>query len=109
MPSIEEIPIAKSAAAPGWAYVPDNGYDPSKAPIVPSGARKRARNATYTGGAEGSARQQAKIARHIDELQKDDHRKEAPGAQAQGGGRLKDVTARGMFTSTIIASSGGQT
>ncbi|KAL9094808.1 MAG: hypothetical protein Q9165_002757 [Trypethelium subeluteriae] len=76
MPHIEELPTAKSAnVAPGWAYVPDTGYDPSKAAINPTHPRKRlARDAPGLSAASGSeltARQQTAIQRHIAELDRD--------------------------------------
>lgn len=78
MPSVEVIPNSStSSAAPGWTYVTDTGFDPSKAAIVPSGARKRARNSTFAGARANeplSARQQASIAKHIADLDKENHR-----------------------------------
>ncbi|KAK5017968.1 hypothetical protein LTR39_001251 [Cryomyces antarcticus] len=77
MVTIEELPNGKAVSIPGWAYVPDNCYDPSKAPLDAGGdRRKRARNAQVGGGAGGdlSARQQNAIAKHIAELDKDSHR-----------------------------------
>ena len=40
MPHIEVLPNAKQSLAPGWAYVPDTGYDPSRAPLNPSAPRR---------------------------------------------------------------------
>ncbi|KAI9887857.1 MAG: hypothetical protein M1823_000379 [Watsoniomyces obsoletus] len=75
MPLIEVLPNSSSASAPGWAYVPDTGYDPSKAPIQPTGARQRAaRNVPVGGGADLSARQQNAIAKHLVDLEKDNYR-----------------------------------
>ncbi|KAL9070706.1 MAG: hypothetical protein Q9157_005712 [Trypethelium eluteriae] len=76
MPHIEELPTAKSSnVAPGWAYVPDTGYDPSKAAINPTHPRKRlARDASGLSAASRTdltARQQTAIQRHITELDKD--------------------------------------
>ncbi|KAI9666344.1 MAG: hypothetical protein M1821_004280 [Bathelium mastoideum] len=76
MPHLEELPTAKSATvAPGWAYVPDTGYDPSKAAINPSHPQKRlARNLPSLATAPGNeltARQQTAIQRHLAELDKD--------------------------------------
>ena len=73
MPLIQELPNSTSSTAPGWAYVPDTGYDPSKAAIQPS-ARKRA--GRTGGGISGdtTARQQNAINKHLVELEKDNHR-----------------------------------
>ena len=74
MPGIEVLPNSTSISAPGWAYVPDTGYDPSKTAIQPSGARKRAaRTAGLTDG-DTSTRQQNATLRHLAELDKDNHR-----------------------------------
>ncbi|KAI5204246.1 hypothetical protein E4T39_03739 [Aureobasidium subglaciale] len=74
MPHIEELPTTAKAAAPGWSYVVDTGYDPSKAAINPS-SRKRVR-ATAAGLSQGdlTIRQQTAIQRHLDELDKDSHK-----------------------------------
>ncbi|KAF1808368.1 hypothetical protein P152DRAFT_224282 [Eremomyces bilateralis CBS 781.70] len=72
MPSIEVLPASGSASAPGWAYVPDTGYDPSKVPINPSGARKRAaRNVPTASTGVLNSRQQLAIQRRIAELDRD--------------------------------------
>ena len=58
MPQIEVLPNKSSAPAPGWAYVADTGFDPSKAPIQPSGPRQRAaRQVGALSAGEGSVRQ----------------------------------------------------
>ena len=75
MTLVEVLPQAKASTAPGYAYVPDTGYDPSKAPIVPSGARARAaRNVPLAGLGEQTARQQSKIARHLADLDKENNK-----------------------------------
>lgn len=81
MPNIEVIPNAKEAKTPGWAYVADSGLDPSKAAIVPSGARQRARlnyaNETATpvlAPAEVTSREQNRINRRLVDLEKENHR-----------------------------------
>ncbi len=74
MPSIEVLPNSASISAPGWAYVPDNGYDPSKAAIQPSGARKRAARAAGFGGGDTTTRQHNATLRHLAELDKDNYR-----------------------------------
>ncbi|KAG9644577.1 hypothetical protein KCU95_g13990, partial [Aureobasidium melanogenum] len=74
MPHIEELPTTAKAAAPGWSYVVDTGYDPSKAAINPA-SRKRVR-ASVAGLSQGdlSVRQQTAIQRHLDDLDKDSHK-----------------------------------
>lgn len=72
MPQVELLPNSTSAAAPGWTYVVDTGYDPSKVAINP---KDRKRAAARPGGPRGenelSARQQTAVARRIAELERD--------------------------------------
>lgn len=74
MPHVEVIPNSTSQSAPGWAYVPDIGYDPSKVAIQPSGARKRAARASALAIGDTTTRQQSAILKHLAELDKDNHR-----------------------------------
>ncbi len=75
MPLIQVLPNTTTTNAPGWAYVPDTGYDPSKAAIQPSGSRQRAaRNVVFADGQELTARQQNAINKHLAELDKENHR-----------------------------------
>lgn len=74
MPHIEIVPNSSSISAPGWAYVPDNGYDPSKIAIQPSGARKRAARTSGIAGGDTTTRQQNAIVKHLAELDKDNSR-----------------------------------
>jgi len=82
---IEVLPSSKDTATPGYAYVTDTGYDPSKAAIVPSsGSRKRARLASSSSSFNNAndasspsaltARQASKIAKHIADLDRDNHK-----------------------------------
>ena len=75
MPQIEELHTSTKAAAPGWSYVVDTGYDPSKAAINPTN-RKRLRTAAAetTSAGDLTLRQQTAIQRHLDELDKDNHK-----------------------------------
>ncbi|KAI9722398.1 MAG: hypothetical protein M1828_004765 [Chrysothrix sp. TS-e1954] len=87
------LPNSTAPTAPGWAYVPDTGYDPSKAPIVPSGARKRAaRNAHVAAAGDQSARQQSKIARHLADLDKENNKD----VQIAVPDKPRDVAKRGL-------------
>lgn len=75
MPHIEELPTTAKAAAPGWSYVVDTGYDPSKQAINPTN-RKRVRISNNTGLSAGdlTVRQQTAIQRRIDYLGRDSHK-----------------------------------
>jgi len=73
MPHVEVLPNSAATVAPGWTYVVDTGYDPSKVAINPKNKKRAA--ATTPGGQRGenelSARQQTAIARRIAELERD--------------------------------------
>lgn len=75
MPQIEELHSSSRAAAPGWSYVVDTGYDPSKVAINPTSS-KRARTQINEGNSAGelSLRQQTAIQRHLNELDKDSYK-----------------------------------
>jgi zinc finger HIT domain-containing protein 1 len=77
MPHVEVLPNSASSVAPGWTYVVDTGYDPSKVAINP---KNKKRVAAQPGGARGehelSSRQQAAIARRIAELNRDNDPKQ---------------------------------
>jgi zinc finger HIT domain-containing protein 1 len=66
-----EIASAKTTSAPGWAYVPDTGALPGANALQPAN-RKRARNAPagVTAG-DLTARQEAKIRKEIEALERD--------------------------------------
>jgi zinc finger HIT domain-containing protein 1 len=93
MPRIEVIPKSNSISAPGWAYVPDNGYDPSKAAIQPSGARKRAARASGVAVGDTTTRQQNAVLKHLAELEKDSHRD----VQISVPSKKKDTPSRGKL------------
>ncbi len=70
---VQELPSAKSISAPGWAYVPDTGINPSVAALLPSRA-KRARNLPNSSAHENTAKQDAKILRELAALDKEGHK-----------------------------------
>jgi zinc finger HIT domain-containing protein 1 len=78
MPHVEVLPNSAASVAPGWTYVVDTGYDPSKVAINP---KNKKRAAAQPGGQRGenelSARQQTAIARRIAELERDNDPKQA--------------------------------
>lgn len=77
MPHVEVLPNSTTSVAPGWTYVVDTGYDPSKIAINP---KNKKRAAAQPGGQRGenelSARQQTAIARRIAELERDNDPKQ---------------------------------
>ena len=74
MPLIEVLPNSSSISAPGWAYVPDTGYDPSKAAIQPSGARKRTARKSGIAGGDTTVRQNNALLKRLADLDKDNHK-----------------------------------
>ncbi|KAG8625054.1 hypothetical protein KVT40_006805 [Elsinoe batatas] len=73
MPQIEELQTSAKANAPGWSYVVDTGYDPSKVAINPTN-RKRLRTGQAQSASDLTLRQQTAINRYLAELDKDSHR-----------------------------------
>lgn len=73
MPHIEVLPNSTSITAPGWAYVPDTAVGPAHTSL-PSSRKRAARNQPIASAHETSAKQDAKILRHLAELDKDNHR-----------------------------------
>ena len=98
MPGIEVLPNSTSISAPGWAYVPDNGFDPSKTAIQPSGARKRAARTAGLAAGDTTARQQNAISKHLLELDKDNHRD----VQIPVPARFKDKTVAKVKTTPNV-------
>lgn len=76
MPTIEVLPTSTSISAPGWAYVPDTGYDPSKAPLAPTARKRAARTTALTGPntISNDTRLAASLAKHIAELDRESSR-----------------------------------
>jgi zinc finger HIT domain-containing protein 1 len=71
---VQELPTAKSAIAPGWAYVADTGVNPAVAALQPSRAKRAAGPVTKTNPFETTAKQEAKILRELAALDKESHR-----------------------------------
>lgn len=67
-----ELASTRTTSAPGWAYVPDTAIAAGSAGIQPAN-RKRARNPTGGGPSlsDLTARQEAKIRKEVESLEKD--------------------------------------
>ena len=93
-----EVPNSTtSTRTPGYAIVPDTGYDPSKIAIQPTGRKRLAATKALPTSGEVTSRQQAAILKHIQELDRDDGRDvkiEAP---------RKKEGAQGRKTTTNVA------
>lgn len=71
MPHVEILPNSTSLSAPGWAYVPDTGFDPAKAAIQPSGSRKRNARISGLADGDGTLKYNNAILKRIAELDRD--------------------------------------
>ena len=70
---VELLPDSGAAAQPGWTYVADRGFDPSKAAMAPTLGRKRGIRDAGKGGDISSRRANA-IVRHLAELDRENQR-----------------------------------
>ncbi|KAK3395592.1 hypothetical protein B0T20DRAFT_419231 [Sordaria brevicollis] len=73
---VVEVASQKTKNAPGWAYVPDTGLTPAAAAALQPLNRKRAARdkANVVGAPDLTARQDAKIRKDLEALDKDSHR-----------------------------------
>jgi len=72
---VQELPSSRSINAPGWAYVPDTGVNPSVAALQPSSNKRAARNQPKANNAqENTAKQDAKILRDLAALDRESHK-----------------------------------
>lgn len=70
-----EVASQKTKNAPGWAYVPDTGLTPAAAAALQPLNRKRAaRDKANVGAPDLTARQDAKIRKDLEALDRDSHR-----------------------------------
>jgi zinc finger HIT domain-containing protein 1 len=74
MPHIEVLPLTKSANAPGWTYVAERGLNSGPSAAQPASRVRAARNIPNASASETTAKQDAKILRHLAELDKDNNR-----------------------------------
>ncbi|KAI4147441.1 MAG: hypothetical protein LQ340_005554 [Diploschistes diacapsis] len=87
----EVVQAAKRPSQPGWDYVIDTGFDPSKAPITPANRKRTAKS----GGGDTTAKQNAAILKRLAELDKDNARDiqiPVPSRQKDSAGRSKGKT-----------------
>lgn len=91
MSLVEVVPNSSSTSAPGWAYVPDNGFDPSKAPIQPAARKRNARTAGLTGG-DTTAKQNNALLKRLADLNKDNAKDGQISVTTKGKERSKGKT-----------------
>lgn len=65
-----EVAGPKTTRAPGWAYVPDSGPTPAQ-PLQPTNRKRAARNQGGLSSSDVSARQDAKIRKDLEALDRD--------------------------------------
>jgi len=82
-----EVASGKTTKAPGWAYVPDVGPSPAQA-VQPSNRKRAARNQSTLSYSDLSARQDAKIRKDLETLDRDTNKDvNIPIPLKMGGGR----------------------
>jgi zinc finger HIT domain-containing protein 1 len=81
-----ELASARTTSAPGWAYIPDTAIAPGSAGIQPAN-RKRARKQPGGGPSlsDLTARQEAKIRKEVEVLEKDGSKDNTIPLPAKGG------------------------
>jgi zinc finger HIT domain-containing protein 1 len=70
---VVELASTKTTNAPGWAYVPDTAINPAAA-IQPTNRKRAARNQGNLSSSDASARQDAKIRRELEALNRDNQK-----------------------------------
>ncbi|OJJ64524.1 hypothetical protein ASPSYDRAFT_39256 [Aspergillus sydowii CBS 593.65] len=91
---VEVIPNTSSShVTPGWTYVADKGFDSAKAAIAPTTGRKRGiRDPART---DVSSRQANAIARHLAELDRENHRDVAIAIPTRKDAQPRESATRG--------------
>ena len=105
---VYELASAKTTSAPGWAYVPDTGINPATAALQPAN-RKRARNANAPGVNVGdlSARQEARIRKEVEALDKDANRDNTiPIPTRSGKGMFRELSTINVKSVHVSCSAG---
>ena len=74
MVQIEELQSSSRALAPGYSYVVDTGYAPSKVAINPTSRKRQRAAGQLESSSDLTLRQQTAIQRHLAELDRDSHK-----------------------------------
>ncbi|OLN88570.1 SWR1 complex subunit vps71 [Colletotrichum chlorophyti] len=69
---VYELASTKTTSAPGWAYVPDTGPNPSA--LQPANRKRAARNKANPSASDLTVRQEAKIRKELEQLDRDSGR-----------------------------------
>ncbi|GKT41968.1 uncharacterized protein ColSpa_02149 [Colletotrichum spaethianum] len=68
---VYELASAKVTSAPGWAYVPDTGVNPAAAALQPTNRKRAARGKANPSASDLTVRQEAKIRKELEQLDRD--------------------------------------
>ncbi|WQF78069.1 Putative Zinc finger, HIT-type [Colletotrichum destructivum] len=68
---VYELANTKVTSAPGWAYVPDTGVNPATAALQPANRKRAARNKANPSASDLTVRQEAKIRKELEQLDRD--------------------------------------
>ncbi|KAL0939141.1 HIT zinc finger [Colletotrichum truncatum] len=68
---VYELASTKTTSAPGWAYVPDTGVNPAAAALQPTNRKRAARNKANPSASDLTVRQEAKIRKELEVLDRD--------------------------------------
>jgi zinc finger HIT domain-containing protein 1 len=82
-----EVATSKTKHAPGWAYVPDSGPNPSAFAAPTSRKNRAARNQGGLGLSDLTARQDAKLRKELEALDKEPGSRDVPVPVKGGGAR----------------------
>lgn len=91
-----EVASTKTKNAPGWAYVPDVGPSPAAAALQPTNRKRAARNQSVLSASDLSARQEAKIRKDLEALDRDIHKDAVIPIPLKGGASRSKETYKSM-------------
>ncbi|KAI8274205.1 hypothetical protein K4K60_009932 [Colletotrichum sp. SAR11_57] len=103
---VYELASAKTTSAPGWAYVPDTGVNPAAAALQPANRKRAARTKANPSASDLNVRQEAKIRKELEALDKDWGRDATIPIPAKGGSR-EDVEMAAAPPALGDSSGGG--
>jgi hypothetical protein len=103
-----EVASAKTTSAPGWAYVPDTSYQPTAAAnaLQPTN-RKRARTTAGPSIGDLSARQEARLRKEVEALQRDGARDNTIPVPVRSGSRGEALPLLSTACATGLRESSG--
>jgi len=88
-----EIASTTTKTTPGWAYVPDTGPTPPQALQPPTNRKRAARNQPALSLSDLSAREETRVRKELEALDRDSHRDvNIPIPAKPGGGRRTSPT-----------------